>query len=90
MGIILALIIGGIIGWLAAAVTGRNEGILGSIAIGVVGAIIGSIIANLLGNAGGSLVSSSWSGIFWTFVGALILSGLLNALQSGGRGHNNV
>lgn len=80
MSILVALIIGGIVGWLAAAVTGRNEGIIGSIAIGVVGSIIGGILAALF-NSGAGFLSFSWPSIIWSFIGAVILSVLLNIFQ---------
>jgi uncharacterized membrane protein YeaQ/YmgE (transglycosylase-associated protein family) len=80
MSLLMVLIVGGIVGWLAAAVAGRDEGVIGSITIGVVGALIGSVLANIFG-ASGTYLSVSWSGLFWTFVGALILSVLLNAIQ---------
>jgi uncharacterized membrane protein YeaQ/YmgE (transglycosylase-associated protein family) len=44
MSLIIALITGGIVGWLAARVAGREEGIFASVAIGVVGGIIGSLL----------------------------------------------
>ncbi|MGZ8349571.1 MAG: GlsB/YeaQ/YmgE family stress response membrane protein, partial [Allosphingosinicella sp.] len=44
MGLILALIIGGIIGWLASIVmrTDGQQGILLNIVVGIVGSLIGS------------------------------------------------
>lgn len=82
MSIIIAIIIGGIIGWLAAAVTGRDEGILGSIAIGIVGSIIGGFIAHLFNSSTGYL-NASWSGLVWSFIGAVILAAGLNMIQHG-------
>lgn len=75
------LVIGAIVGWLAATVSGRNEGLLGSIAIGVAGAFIGGIISDLFSGVSTSYLSLTWPGVFWTFVGAIILSSLLNAVQ---------
>ena len=79
------IIIGAIIGWLAAAVTGRREGILGSIVIGVVGALIGGVLSSAFTGFGKSFTAMSWSGIVWSFIGAVILSIILNAVQ-----HNRV
>ncbi len=89
MGIILILIIGAIVGWVAAAIMGRREGILGSIAIGVVGAIIGGFLATLFGSANNSFLSLTMSGIIWSFIGAVILVAILNAVQ-GSHSHNRI
>ena len=79
---IVALILGGIIGWLGALLMGRSEGVLGSIGIGIVGAVIGSFLSNALtGGTGGYLVFT-WPGVLWSLVGAIIFSAILNAVQS--------
>jgi uncharacterized membrane protein YeaQ/YmgE (transglycosylase-associated protein family) len=81
MSIIVALIIGGIVGWLGAALTGRREGLIGSIAIGVVGSIIGGVLASLFHSTGHAYLSFSWAGFLWSLLGAVILSALLNTFQ---------
>ncbi len=81
MSLVYALIIGGIVGWLAAAIIGRNEGIIGSVAIGVVGAVIGSLLAGLF-SPSGVMFAPSWSSLVWTFIGAIILVAVLNAVQA--------
>lgn len=88
MNLLLILIIGGMVGWLAAAVAGRDEGILGSIVIGIVGSFIGSFISAALTGADRSFLALSWVGLFWSFVGALVLSAILNAVQR--RSHHNI
>lgn len=80
MGLILTLIFGGIIGWLAASVMGRHEGIVASVLIGIVGAFIGGILASWLGRSTGTYLSFSWAGLVWSFIGALLFSALLNLL----------
>jgi uncharacterized membrane protein YeaQ/YmgE (transglycosylase-associated protein family) len=81
MSLILALIIGAIIGWLGAALVGRSEGILGSVAIGIVGAIIGSFLAEAFGSGTQGYFAFSWAGVIWTLIGAVIFSAILNSLQ---------
>ena len=81
MSILVSLIVGGIIGWLAAKVAGRDEGILGSVAIGIIGSIIGGFLSSVLGAGGHAYLAFSWASLIWSFVGALILAMLLNALQ---------
>lgn len=82
MSILIALIIGAVVGWLAAVVMGRNEGIVGSIAIGIGGALLGEILSSLVSGNAQSFFDLSWMGIFWTFIGALLCSMALNALQA--------
>lgn len=85
MSIIISLIVGGIIGWLAAAVAGRHEGLIGSVAIGIVGSIIGGFLSSVLGSGGNAYLAFSWGSLVWSFVGALILSIILNAVQRNSR-----
>ena len=82
MSIIAWLIVGGIIGWLAAKVMGRNEGILASIVIGIIGSFIGGAIGNSITGNG----STGWGSIFWAFIGSVILVAIMNAIQ--GRRHH--
>ncbi len=88
MSIIVALIIGGIVGWIGAALTGRHEGILGSIAIGIVGSLIGGVLASLFNGGTHPYLSFSWASVIWSIIGAVILSALLNTVQH--RGHHSV
>ncbi|MDO8837254.1 MAG: GlsB/YeaQ/YmgE family stress response membrane protein [Vicinamibacterales bacterium] len=58
MGLIMQLIVGGIVGWLASIVmkTNAQMGIIANIVVGIVGSAIGGWIASLLGIAGGTVV----------------------------------
>lgn len=53
MGLIITLIIGGIVGWLASIVMKTNEqmGWIANVAVGVAGSMLGYWIAGLLGFA---------------------------------------
>jgi uncharacterized membrane protein YeaQ/YmgE (transglycosylase-associated protein family) len=59
MDIIIAVIVGGIIGWLASLVmkTNRQMGILGNIIVGIIGSALGHLIAGLLGFAAYGIVA---------------------------------
>lgn len=81
MSLIIALILGGFIGWLAAKVAGREEGILASIVIGIIGSVIGGWLSSALSGSDKSYLSFSWVGLFWSFIGAFILVLILNAVQ---------
>ncbi|MEK1832629.1 GlsB/YeaQ/YmgE family stress response membrane protein [Priestia megaterium] len=69
MSILWMLIVGGIIGWLAGLITGRD----------VPGGIIGNIIAGFIGSWLGGLILGSWGPVLGGFaiipaiVGAIIL-----------------
>lgn len=86
MSIIVAIILGGLIGYLAALVMGRHEGILASVIIGIIGSFIGSFISRLFTGGDQSFLAFSWVGLFWSFVGAVILVAIMNAIQ---RPHHN-
>ena len=80
MSIIVTLIVGGIVGWLAAQILGRREGLFGSIVIGIVGSFIGSFVSQLFTGSDRSYLAFAWSGFIWSLVGALILVAILNVV----------
>lgn len=81
MGLLVFLILGAIVGALAASLLGRREGILASIVIGIIGSFIGSFVSHLITGADRAYLAFSWTGLFWSFIGALILVAILNALR---------
>jgi uncharacterized membrane protein YeaQ/YmgE (transglycosylase-associated protein family) len=78
MSIILFLIIGGIVGWAAASLLGRREGIIASIAIGIVGSFIGSFVSEVFAGSNQAYLSLNMAGLIWSFIGALIFVAILN------------
>ncbi len=82
MGIILWLIIGGVIGWLASMVmrTDAQQGIVLNIVVGIVGAFIGGIIF-----AGGSINNAPLTvySFLASLVGAIILLAIVNLVRRG-------
>ena len=87
MGLILALIIGGIIGWLASIVmrTNAQQGILLNIVVGIVGSLIGSFLLGGFFGADGSIISSPLDGgtLIAAFLGAVILLAVVNVFSRG-------
>jgi uncharacterized membrane protein YeaQ/YmgE (transglycosylase-associated protein family) len=77
MNLIVALIIGGIVGWLASIImkTNAQMGVIANVLVGVVGGALGSWLSVQLGIGGGALVS--W---IMAIVGAGILIFLLRAI----------
>ncbi len=87
MSIIITLIVGGLVGYVAARMLGRHEGILISVIIGIVGSFIGGFISTLFSGSDQSYLAFSWVGIFWSLIGSLVLVGIMNALSS--RSHHH-
>jgi uncharacterized membrane protein YeaQ/YmgE (transglycosylase-associated protein family) len=81
MSIIVAIILGGLVGWIAARLLGRDEGIVMSIIIGVIGSFIGSIISSFTTGSDKSFLAFSWMGLFWSLVGSVILVAIMNAVS---------
>lgn len=84
MGWIVALIVGGIAGWLASKVMNRDAsmGIFWNIVVGCVGSVVGNFVANRFGIAG-SVQEFSLTGLIVAFGGAVILLGIVNLVQRG-------
>lgn len=78
MGLILSLIVGAVIGWLASLVmkTNAQMGALMNILVGIVGAWLGGVLAGLLGFAATTTAASLIVGI----IGACVLIALLKAV----------
>lgn len=80
MVLILWIVIGAIVGWIGAKIAGRDEGFIASTIIGIVGAFIGSWIGQAFGSGHTSYLSFTWAGFFWSIVGAVVLSVVLNLI----------
>ena len=85
MGWIIALIVGGVAGWLASMVMNRNAsmGIFWNIVVGCIGSLIGNAIAGPLLGVGGSVQEFSLQGLIIAVVGAVVLLGIVNLVQRG-------
>jgi len=86
MNLIIWLVVGGVLGWLASLVmrTDAQQGILLNVVVGIVGALIaGFVIAPLFGT--GTINSSdfSMSGLLVSFVGAIVLLAIVNLFRRG-------
>ena len=87
MGLILALIIGGIIGWLASIVmrTNAQQGILLNIVVGIVGSLLGSFLLGGFFGADGNIMNNAFDGgvLIAAFLGAVILLAVVNLFSRG-------
>jgi uncharacterized membrane protein YeaQ/YmgE (transglycosylase-associated protein family) len=85
MGILVWLIVGGVVGWLASIVmrTDAQQGILLNVVVGIVGALLaGFVVSPLLGigtiNQGISIAT-----FLVSLVGAIILLAIVNLFRRG-------
>ncbi|UAB78524.1 GlsB/YeaQ/YmgE family stress response membrane protein [Erythrobacter sp. SCSIO 43205] len=85
MGWIVALIVGGVAGWLASMVMNRDAsmGIFWNIVVGCIGSVIGNMIVGPLLGISGSVQEFSLIGLGVAVVGAVVLLGILNLIQRG-------
>lgn len=85
MGWIVALIVGGVAGWLASLVMNRDAsmGIFWNIVVGCVGSVVGNMIVGPLLGITGSVQEFSPTGLIVAVVGAVVLLGVLNLIQRG-------
>jgi uncharacterized membrane protein YeaQ/YmgE (transglycosylase-associated protein family) len=79
MGVIMAAIVGGVIGWLASMVmkTNAQMGVIANVVVGIVGANLGGWLAGLLGFAPASFLGA----LFVAILGASLLIAILKALN---------
>jgi uncharacterized membrane protein YeaQ/YmgE (transglycosylase-associated protein family) len=75
MGLLISIIVGGIIGWVASLImkTNAQMGIIGNIVVGIVGSGLGHMLAGMLG-----LAAYGWPArTLVSIIGAVILIWLL-------------
>ena len=86
MNVIIWIVIGGVIGWLASMVmkTDAQQGIFLNIVVGIVGAFLGGwLLAPLFGTGTINSDNFSLSSLLVSFLGAVILLGIVNLLRRG-------
>src|SRR3546814_311490 len=84
VSIIVTLVVGGVIGWLASIVmrTDAQQGIVLNVVVGIVGAFLGNFLGGLFG-MGASLSTFSPIGLLWAFIGAVVLLAIINLVRRG-------
>ena len=86
MGLIILLVVGGVIGWLASLVmrTDASQGVLLNIVVGIVGALLAGFLLNPL-VGGGNIMNGdfSMSSLLMSFVGAVVLLAIVNLFRRG-------
>jgi uncharacterized membrane protein YeaQ/YmgE (transglycosylase-associated protein family) len=78
MNLIIFLIVGGIIGWLASIVmrTDGQQGIILNIVVGIIGSFIGGVLF-------GPAIGGGTAGWLSAFLGAVILLAIINLVRRG-------
>ncbi|HSA88340.1 MAG TPA: GlsB/YeaQ/YmgE family stress response membrane protein [Burkholderiales bacterium] len=84
MNLILWLVIGGVLGWLASIVmkTDQQQGILLNVVVGIVGAFLGGLLlAPLFGTGTINVGDFSIGSLVVSFLGAIILLAIVNFVR---------
>ena len=79
MGLIILLVVGAIAGWIAGQIMrGGGFGMIGNIALGIVGAVLGGYV---LGQLGVSLMGGLIGRFIQAVIGAVILFGIVGLIK---------
>ena len=83
MGIIIWLVMGGIVGWIASMIMGTNgrQGIILNVVVGIVGALIGGWLIGPLLGAGSINEGISVMSFIVSLIGAVILLAIVGLFQ---------
>jgi len=79
MGIIIWIIFGALVGWVASKLMGAGKGLLWDIIVGIVGAVIGGFIMSLVGKTGVS--GFNLYSFLVALLGACVLIAIVRAVQ---------
>ena len=86
MGLIILLVVGGLIGWIASMImrTDAQQGALLNVVVGIVGAFLGGwLLSPLFGSGTINSDDFSVSSLLVSFLGAVILLAIVNLLRRG-------
>lgn len=85
MGIIIWLVMGGIVGWIASIIMGTNarQGIILNVVVGIVGALIGGWLIGPLLGAGSINEGISIMSFIVSLIGAILLLAIVGLFQRG-------
>jgi uncharacterized membrane protein YeaQ/YmgE (transglycosylase-associated protein family) len=86
MNLIIWLIVGGLIGWVASMImrTDAQQGVLLNVIVGIVGAVLGGLLlAPLFGTGTINQGDFSLSGLLVSLLGAVILLAIVNLFRRG-------
>jgi uncharacterized membrane protein YeaQ/YmgE (transglycosylase-associated protein family) len=79
MGIIIWIIFGAIVGWIASLIMGTNEGLILDIIIGIVGAVVGGWLMSFFGKVG--VTGFNLYSFLVAIIGAVVLITIIKTLR---------
>lgn len=79
MGIIIWIVFGALVGWIASALMGGGGGLLWDIIVGIVGAVIGGFLMSLVGQSG--VGGFNFYSFLVALLGACVLIAIVRALR---------
>ena len=79
MGILIWIVFGALVGWVASMVMGGGGGVLSDIIIGIVGALIGGFVMSLFGENG--ISGFNLYSFLVALLGACILIAIVRAIR---------
>lgn len=79
MGILLWIVFGALVGWIASMVMSSEGGLAVDIVVGIIGAVIGGFVMNFFGEGGVS--GFTLYSFLVAILGACILIGLVRAIR---------
>jgi uncharacterized membrane protein YeaQ/YmgE (transglycosylase-associated protein family) len=79
MGVIIWIVFGALVGWVASMLVGGGGGLLADIIIGIVGSLVGGFIMNFFGYGG--VTSFNLYSFLVALLGAIVLIAIVRAVQ---------
>lgn len=79
MSILIWILFGALVGWLASLITSSSNGIIGNIILGIVGAFIGGLIMNMIGYTG--VTGFDLYSVLIAILGAIVVVGIGRAVS---------
>lgn len=79
MGIILWIVFGAIVGWVASMFMGTNEGLVLDIVLGIIGAVLGGWLMSFLGKSG--VTGFNLYSFLVALLGAVVLIAIFKAIR---------
>jgi uncharacterized membrane protein YeaQ/YmgE (transglycosylase-associated protein family) len=88
MGIILWIVFGALVGWIASMIAGTNQeqGAIGNIVVGILGAFLGGLLARALGI--GDITGFNIGSFLIALGGAVVLLFIYKAVRGGASHHS--
>lgn len=85
MGLLITLVLGGLAGWIASIITGRDaqQGILLNIVVGIIGAFLANLLLAPLLGVSATLGTLSLAGFLVAVAGAVVLLVIVNLFTRG-------